>query len=588
MIIAAILIVTLSGCGADSSPPVPKSELPSLSIGVSQPVSTLNPVTMGTEEESNLANFVWAGLLGVNASGWPFPMLAQSVPSYGNGLITANGLSITFVLKSNLHWSDGTPITATDVRFGWQLATQVWADVCAATCWSIRNVAVDSPSRVTFQLSQPYSPLLFDLPPVVPEHAIWKGSWARTKAFLFQPSTTWLGPSWPVSGPFKVQSSSSTSIQLIRNPDWSILSPPPFASVTIDSYASDNSLLAAAEDGKVDLAQGFGTTDLAKGIISAGSLPRGLALRFYPTGGIEHLEPNLLATPPRGEAVSPLANVKVRQALNLAIDRQTLVEKSLNIPPGQTANLIAYGPEMPGRFDGLAVPGVWDPIKRRYVTTPQPADALKLLSEAGWRLDGTMLRRTGCTKSGSACKLQLLMLVPRAYQQRIQESKYLQTVWGHRNSYDPQGLGVHTVLNFREWSIGNMIAPYRERGACARGWFDFCLFAELPGYDPQTDFQLEFTSNHIARIKKHPAETDLNYPGIQDPRLDRIFAQAATTYDLQTRRELNREWQIIVAKQAYWIPLYQQPLIVIEHAQVRNFDPTVRGAEWNPWALAPA
>ena len=85
-----LLTVLVAGCGEKSLQPAPLTA-PSLSIGVVTPVATLNPVTMGTSEEANFANFVWAGLLGVNGSGLPFPMLAEQVPTYGNGLISTDG-----------------------------------------------------------------------------------------------------------------------------------------------------------------------------------------------------------------------------------------------------------------------------------------------------------------------------------------------------------------------------------------------------------------------------------------------------------------------------------------------------------------
>ena len=582
------LMTALAGCSAANAT-APKSPAPILSIGIVTPVATLNPVTMGTSEETNFAHFVWAGLIGVDAAGRPFPMLARAVPSYANGLISPHGLAVTFQLRSGLRWSDGKPLTAEDVKFGFELARKSWADVCPATCWAIRGVTVDLPSRVTFRLSQPFGPLLFDLPPVVPRHFIWRGSWSSTRAFLFSPAATWFGTRFPVDGPYRVSASTGSALTLIRNPFWAILSRPAYASVRVSQFVSDSDLLNAVQSGTVDLAQGFDIADIAKGVIDPHHLGS-LRLRFFPTGGLEHLEPNLLK--------GPLHDVRVRQALNLIIDRAALIQASLAncsprnsaqggcIPLAAAKRLVAYGPEVSGRFDGQAVPGAWDPIKHRFVTKPQWSDANKLLAEAGWKLQGGLRYKASC-RVLARCQLSLHVLVPKTYVDRIAEAQYLQTPWGRRGSTAKHPyLGVRTRLNFTQWSVGNLIAPYKQNGPCAQGHFDLCLFAQLPGYDPQTDFQLEFTSSHIA--EKYKGITDLNFPGIDDREIDHIFAVAARTFDLAKRRQLYREWQLRVAKRAYWIPLYQQPLVVLQRKPVSGFQPSSWGAEWNPWDLAPA
>src|SRR5579872_2708034 len=472
-----VMAISVAGCGSSPAPVALPS--PSLTIGVVTPLATLNPVTMGTSEEANFASFVWAGLLGVDAKGYPFPELAQQVPSQANGLISASGTRITFHLRNGLRWSDGQPITASDVVFGWRLATQTWADVCPATCWAIRSIQAESPMSVTFVLSRPFSPLLFDLPPVVPRHFIWKGSWRQTESFLFQPSSTWFGRRFPVDGPFQVTRVAGSAITMTRNPFWHILSTPGFASVQVTTYPTDPALLSAVESGAVGMAQGFDIMDFRKGIIDAGKLG-GLKLRLYPTGGLEHLELNVR---PR----RPLSDVRLRQALSLAIDRAALVAGSLGIPLSDARKLVAYGPEFPGRFDGQAVSGIWDPIRNRFVVGPSLADANSLLYRAGHPL-ASEFRFGGRTL--------FTLLIPKTYQDRITAAQnYLQKLWGRRGA-GTNYLGIKTKLDFTQYAIGNLIAPYKQHGPCAQGKIGMCDFAQLPGYDPQTDFQLEFTSSH--------------------------------------------------------------------------------------------
>jgi peptide/nickel transport system substrate-binding protein len=46
--------------------------------------------------------------------------LAAEVPSAANGGVSADGLTITWKLKSGLKWSDGQPLTSADVKFTWE------------------------------------------------------------------------------------------------------------------------------------------------------------------------------------------------------------------------------------------------------------------------------------------------------------------------------------------------------------------------------------------------------------------------------------------------------------------------------------
>jgi ABC-type transport system substrate-binding protein len=575
--VVTVWLASLCACGpaiAGGSAGAQPPSGPTLSIGVTSPVNSLNPVTIVNAEEANFAHFVWAGLLGVSSSGSLFPMLARAVPTVSNGLIAKSGRAITFRLRPHLRWSDGVLITANDVVFGWKLAVQLWADLCPATCGSISSVTAGAPTIVTFHLRRPFSPLLFGLPPVLPRHQLWKGSWPATFRHAFDAGDNFLGPGFAVDGPYRVQSSTTTTVTFERNPSWHIFTRPVFDTVKVTYYPLDVELLSAVETGKIDVAQGFQEFDFNRGIIP-NTPPTGLRLELFPVAGIEHLEPNLLPY---------LSDARVRQALSLVIARNLLLQQSLGVTPAQSSRLVAYGPEMPGRFDGIAVRGAWDPVRRRFVrdvTQRSIQDANALLDSAGWRRRSDGWRwRPGCHGDASTCR-DLLLLVPKGDFNRIREAESV--------AHDWKAIGIKTLLDKNTWALGNILAPYAQNGPCAHGWFKLCLLADVPGIDPQTDFQLEFSSRHIARLNLPRASiTDINYPGIRDPEIDSVFLRDAATYDLGVRARLLRGWQVRVAKRAYWIPLFQHPLIVMLRSGAVKLNPSPLGAEWNPWALRPA
>jgi len=585
-----LICLGIAACGpgnpgptGDSSPP-PRN---TLTIGILVPINTLNPVTITSPDEQNFANFVWAGLLGVNPSGHLFPMLAQSVPTAANGLISPDGTSITFLLRRGLKWSDGAPITSADVKFGYNVAVRRWAVLCPAVCWAVRKVTTSRPRSVTFQLTRPYSPLLFDLPPVLPRHQMWKGNWRATFLDIYKSTTNFLAPHFAVDGPYVARATSPRLVTFVRNPHWTILKRPAFARVIVQTFPGDRNLVEAVRSGAVELSQGYYDLDFNRNrqILTPAAI-RGLHMTLAPLTGLEHLElnitgrwvQNLPGRRPRYLYVNTLGDPRVRQALALAINRLKVFRAAYALSRERAKRLLAATPEQPNRFDGFAASGTWDPIKRRFVHHPQIQDARLLLKRAGWfvRKDGYRYRR-GCRITAPRCQLNIFLIAPKGDYARLQEILTLQTMW--------QRIGVNLTYDDAHWSDGNLTGSYRENGPCARGWEDICVLAQLPGPDPQTDYQLEFTSTHVARLKRNPTPADINYSGIRNPALDHIFATAGAVYDLNQRAALYRQWQLMVMKQAFWIPLFYRPQIAVSRIRLDHFHPTAAGQEWNPWAL---
>ena len=591
--VLTVCLVLATACSPASSPAgiAPLQSGSQLDIGVTSSIENFNPVTMVDSTSTSFSHLVWVGLLGINASGVPFPVLARIIPSKANGLISRNGRRITFVLRPHLKWSDGTPITASDVRFGWQLGMRPRALLCSAACGEIKNVVVDNPTTVTFRLVRPFSPLFFDLPPVVPRHVMWRGSWTATMNYLYDPSITFLTPASAVNGPFKVESSSPTLTTFVRNPHWTALRKPRYTRIVVHTLHNDAALLAATRDGTVQVAQNYSPLDWNRGDFTRQSLA-GLHVLLQPINGVEHLEPN--------EQGPYFSDVRVRQAFSLAIDRQKMLEDVFLMPPADAAKLVAYSPESPGRYDSTAVTGAWDPIKGRFVKTPQLADARKLLDMAGWRVGPKGYRyKTGC-KVDRHSQFDTVTIQGRKYPVKcvldpqinqpsdmIRTAEALELVdqWAAIGAY----IAPHNDVTPNPWggSTGWMLSTIPDHGSCPAFWVDACLFAQNPQYDPYLDYNLEFTSNHVARVKSNPQRSDINYAGIRDPQIDADFRRGVNVYDLQKSASLYRNWQVRTVKQAYWIVLFDRPEITIYRGSIKNLKPSIYGPEWNSWLLAP-
>lgn len=85
-----------------------------------QAVSTLNPYLSGGTKEVYSSSMVIEPLARYDEKGELVPMLVTEIPTIENGGVAKDLLSMTWKLKSDVKWSDGTPFTAEDVIFTWK------------------------------------------------------------------------------------------------------------------------------------------------------------------------------------------------------------------------------------------------------------------------------------------------------------------------------------------------------------------------------------------------------------------------------------------------------------------------------------
>jgi peptide/nickel transport system substrate-binding protein len=74
---------------------------------------------------------MYAELIRMDANGNYYPYLAQDLPTLENGLVRFNGtgedeqIEVEFHLRPGVSWQDGTPLTADDLVFSWELVMQI-------------------------------------------------------------------------------------------------------------------------------------------------------------------------------------------------------------------------------------------------------------------------------------------------------------------------------------------------------------------------------------------------------------------------------------------------------------------------------
>lgn len=96
-----------------------------------QAPTILNPHLATGFKDFDAARIVYEPLASFDQNDQLIPFLAAEIPTVENGGIAEDGKSVTWKLKQNIQWADGEPFTAADVVFTYQLITN--PDVASAS-----------------------------------------------------------------------------------------------------------------------------------------------------------------------------------------------------------------------------------------------------------------------------------------------------------------------------------------------------------------------------------------------------------------------------------------------------------------------
>ncbi len=88
-----------------------------------QAPTILNPYLSSGTKDAEAASLVIEPLAEYNQNGEIVAVLATRVPTLENGGISADRTRVTWNIREDLVWSDGTPLTANDVVFTWRYCT---------------------------------------------------------------------------------------------------------------------------------------------------------------------------------------------------------------------------------------------------------------------------------------------------------------------------------------------------------------------------------------------------------------------------------------------------------------------------------
>ncbi|MBS4219097.1 ABC transporter substrate-binding protein [Bacillus sp. FJAT-49711] len=315
-------------------------------------VSNFNPL-LATGNWSNLFDYIYDSLFYFNpVEGELMPILAAEMGTWSEDQKT-----YTIELQDGVKWHDGEEFTAEDVLFTFNALKenkaldryQIWGEK------RLQEVVVDG-NKVNFNLDDKFPSLPYYLSTVyiVAKHA-----------FGSEDPSTYLNKEPIGTGPFIFKGVNESAITLDRNADY-FNGAPKIDQLIIDRYNNSSTLTLALEKGEVHA---------STGTVAMPSIPKLLEnpvnkMQVYPGLTVFSVIMN--------NEKSGLNDPAVRKAIQLAIDRKSLIEK------GEMNAVFPANPGfLPKVFGDMAVDDLFDDPSYSYNTE----EAKKVLEGAGYKLN---------------------------------------------------------------------------------------------------------------------------------------------------------------------------------------------------------
>lgn len=341
--------------------------------GVLNTPAHINPLLatgeIGSEADRDLTALIYSGLLRADGNGGFIPDLAKDYD------VSRDGLVYTFTLKKGLTWHDGEDITADDVVFTIKTAQDGRIKSPKRASWDGVGVEKVDDLTVRFTLTKPYAPFIENTTMgILPEHI-----WGTIDFNRFDTSKYNREPIG--SGPYELDSIKTTTKDGDEIPvSYTLTSFKGFAlgkpyinTIKTVFYQSEDELIKAFNAGDVGAINSI-SPDRVGALVSSRSR-------------IEHTPlPRVLAVFFNQNQAPVFADLAVRKALALAVDKQAVIDKAL----------AGYGVVIDSPIPPVSL-GYKDSAPERP-RAERLATARDILTKAGWKFDTTSNTWTKKTK----------------------------------------------------------------------------------------------------------------------------------------------------------------------------------------------
>ncbi len=454
-----------------------------ISEGVIGTPRFINPLLAISDADRDMTALIYSGLMRPDGDGGLIPDLAEKVD------VSKDGLTYTFILKDNLKWNDGKPLTSDDIIFTIQQVTDPNLKSPKRPNWEGVDAEKIDDRTIKFTLKKPYTPFLENtIMGILPKH-IWQGATSDQMVFS-EFNTDPIG-----SGLYKVNkinrnsSGIVTSYELSSNSDFS-LKEPYISNIIMNFYVSEKDLLSAYQKGDIDNISALSPSlvkDIKRGNkdLKTLFLPRIFAVFFNQNNN------------------KIFAQKEVREALNMATDKKKIINDVL----------LGYGAEL----DFPIPPGSFGAINSTSTDNFSIDNAKKILQNNGWTFndkDSVWEKRL----KKETMRLEFSLATSDASDLKA-AAEIVKNNW--------TSLGAKVTVNVFE--IGdlnqNIIRPRK---------YDALLFGEVVGRDPDP-----FAFWHSSQRN----DPGLNIALYTNTNVDKLLEDARTTTDEKLRKQKYEQFQ---------------------------------------------
>jgi peptide/nickel transport system substrate-binding protein len=504
---AALLAAAVAACSSStSSSSGTTANGPTGTLTISNEQGTLwtcsfNPFNPSNQAQGVTMGQVYEPLAFVNTlqSGKTSPWLATSW-AWSN-----NNKTLTFTIRNGVKWNDGTPMTAADVAFTFNLMKKfpgldlnsVWSDLSGVTqqgsnvVMTFKNVAV------------PNFYYIADQTLIVPQHI-----WSK----IANP-VTYADANPVATGAFMVKPCSPQNITYVANPNYWQPGEPKIAKVLYPAFTTN----APAN------------TYLATGQAQWGSQFIPSINSFYTSKSPDNhywFPPIANVTLIPNNKVPGLDNPAVRQAMAYAIDRN------------KVSQIGEYGYEPPANQTAIVTPtfSTWmdTASASQYNYTYNPAKAKQVLTSAGFTMGSN-----GIFVSPSGKPLSFTVINNGGYSDWVASMQVIQT--------DLKAVGIQITPN--NLSQNDFLARLYA------GDYQLAYNNNAGGPSPYYEMRNWLYSPNSAPIGKNAST---NWERYMNPATDALINQYAATNSLSQQQQIMNQLQQVMLKDVPIIPVTEE------------------------------
>ncbi len=521
VLLILVMILSLAGCGnqatgdSQASGTTEPAEKHILNLGITAFPTNTNPFTQTMQADHNALRM------------YEHLVVQDSTLEYKGELadswsVSDDGLVWTIKLKENVTWQDGEPFNADDVMFTYGVIIDNRDNESAgfarkSDLSSIEKIEKTGDFEVKMTTKTPVANFLetpLNSIYIVPEHIFGKMSVEEMLAFT-NPNPIGTSP-WKIVGEFNPQ---NTELEYEQYEGYTGTKPG-LDGLLFILFENSDTMYQAFKAGSIDMFSPSGTQ--AEELMKDDSVVV-----------VKNMQPKLTElginswTDPSSRGNKLLLNTKIRNAINYALDKQTLVDDVLK-GVGYAGTTIV--PKSAGKWH-LEGEHVYDPQKAIEILEAEGFTEFETVQISG--------RDVQVRKNAKGEKLLFrLALLTDAYAWHYRDSSLYMVKW-----LEEVGIGVQ-IESMDGSTLGDMMDPNSET-YCD---FDMYIWGWTPGYDPAFILTV-LTTEQIG------GRQEVMY---SNPEYDALVALQITQVNEAERLKTVNEAQQIILDDAPYIPLYYQ------------------------------